>query len=65
MSEVKTKVQSVKIDYICDVCGTGKMRSNGMTLTSFPPQFPHKCDSCNYELTLAHKYPMFGYEEMR
>ncbi len=46
MAETKTEVTTYRIDYACDECGKGFMRSNGITLTSLPPQYDHACTEC-------------------
>jgi|APSaa5957512493_1039668.scaffolds.fasta_scaffold00751_3 hypothetical protein len=44
--------------YICDECGQGEMvRHNDIVLTSYPPQFPHKCTNCDEIKNFFEVYP--------
>jgi hypothetical protein len=64
MSETRTEVRPVEIDYVCDACGVGHMRSTGISLMSSPPQYPHKCDKCGAEQTFTNaRYPRVMYEK--
>lgn len=56
MPEVR-KVESHQVDEKCPVCQKGWMRPTGIVLTNMPPQYPHKCNSCNYEQTYSVRYP--------
>jgi hypothetical protein len=63
--EIKKEVKTYLIDYECPVCKKGLLRSNGVCLTSNPPQYPHKCNNkeCNYMETFTDKkYPYKIYE---
>jgi uncharacterized Zn finger protein len=63
MSETRTVMQTIQIDYTCDDCGQGQMRSDGMTLTSFPPQYPHECNKCGAVKTFTStRYPNIVFE---
>ena len=43
---------------VCDRCGKGKMKPYGnIIITTFPEQYPHKCDSCGYEENYHIRYP--------
>lgn len=58
MTEKATKVETFRIEYICDECGKDSMKWNGITLTSNPPQFPHRCPTCGADKTfMAVHYP--------
>jgi predicted RNA-binding Zn-ribbon protein involved in translation (DUF1610 family) len=57
MSEKQTPVQTVVVDYVCDSCGEGHMLPTGITLTSNPPQYPHKCDKCGTQDVFLTRYP--------
>ena len=58
MSEQEYKIKPVGVKYICDVCNEGKMLPDGdIVLTSYPPQFPHKCDNCGHKENFTVKYP--------
>ena len=57
-TEEKYKVQTYEIDYKCDVCGKGRYRPTGIVLTSFPIQYPHRCNFCGAEMNVReHTYP--------
>ncbi|MFW6311365.1 MAG: hypothetical protein ACOC1K_03930 [Nanoarchaeota archaeon] len=56
MPEVRN-VQSQQVDERCPVCKEGWMRPTGVVLTTQPPQYPHKCNKCNYEQTYQVRYP--------
>lgn len=43
---------------LCDKCGT-QMKSEPITLTTFPPQFPYKCPKCGYTTTAPGVYPHY------
>lgn len=57
MAETKLPVQTVQVDYTCDECGKGQMRFGGVTLTSYPPQYPHRCSECGAKKTFNVIYP--------
>lgn len=56
MSEIKLKGIKI-VDYICDKCHAGKVKHNGIMLTSIPPQYPHECPYCHTVINLDHVYP--------
>jgi hypothetical protein len=49
--------QVKQADEKCPVCGNGWMRPTGIVLTTNPPQYPHKCNSCGYEQVYPIRYP--------
>lgn len=62
MPITKQKVEMYEMDYICDVCGTGKMRIDSVTYIA--PNYPHKCDNriCGHKQIFVNvKYPITGY----
>ena len=65
MPELVTPVEYVRIDYICDECGKGKMLQDGnIVLTSTPVQIPHKCDKCGFIVNFKNSpYPRNGYRD--
>lgn len=66
MSETRKEVKQVQVDYLCPKCNIGHLRSTGTVLTSNPPQFPHKCNNCDYMETFRDKqYPYIDYEEIK
>lgn len=47
----KKKIKAIYIkEGICDVCG-GHMISTGVCLTSYPAQYPYKCEKCGHPET--------------
>lgn len=67
MAQIKSPVQPVIIDYVCDVCEEGKYRPTGICFNSYPPQYPHRCDNetCNDEKVFNLKYPSISYEPIK
>ena len=61
--EVKKEVKTIKVDYECPKCKNGHLRNDGMVLTSFPAQYPHRCDNrnCDYGETFHVRYPYMEY----
>lgn len=57
--EEKYEVKMVKVDFKCPRCNKGYLRPTGTVLTSYPPQYPHMCDSmdCDYGQTFSVTYP--------
>lgn len=47
----KRKVKAIYItEGVCDECG-GRMNSTGMCLTTYPAQYPYKCEDCGHSET--------------
>lgn len=64
MPEIKKRVHTYKIDFICDVCGTGFYRPTGEALLSNPIQYPHSCTVCGSKMTVkGYAYPYIVTEE--
>jgi hypothetical protein len=57
MTVETTDLRAIKLDYRCDKCGVGHYRSTGVTLTSYPAQYPHRCDKCDGHKTFLCIYP--------
>lgn len=53
---------AVKKDYTCDACGEGQMIPTGITLTSYPRQYPHVCNKCELHQTFYVTYPYIDFE---
>lgn len=65
MSEIKKRVNIYKIDFRCDICGTGFYRPTGVANLTNPPQYPHRCTVCGAELIVPGKaYPYVIEEEV-
>jgi len=62
MPERKSKVDTVRVDYLCK-CG-GKMYPTGIVLTSCPPVYPHACQECGAQEPLSKYYPAIEYEDI-
>ncbi len=66
MAEEKYKVKTYEIDYKCDACGEGYMRSLGTVLLSNPVQYPHRCNKCGAEMNVRlHTYPYMVTERVK
>jgi hypothetical protein len=63
--EQRTEVKTIRVDLICDTCGTGEMAYTGTILMSDPPQRQYQCPEC---LNIAHVpgrlYPRIEYKEI-
>ncbi len=63
MSEKETEVRSVRVALECN-CG-GNMKFTGTELTSYPPQYPHKCEKCGKTKNVRGKtYPYTKYVDL-
>ena len=60
----KTEVRSFEVSYICDKCNDGEMIFTGITLTSYPPQYQHKCEKCFSIQNFKIAYPTVTYEPL-
>lgn len=57
MTEVRKVQKVVKVDKHCDSCGQGLMRPTGVTLMSYPAQYPHVCNGCGAKENFRVRYP--------
>ncbi len=57
MAIVKKEAKTFQLQYICDACGVGEMRSTGIVLTSMPPKYEHECPNCGVKAQLDTHYP--------
>jgi len=58
MAEKKVEVKIYEVNYICDNCGAGEMKSEGLALLlSFPGKYKHKCTNCDHTMLSANQYP--------
>ena len=65
MEEIK-EVKTVMVHYKCDKCEKGYMVTvNGKILTTYPAQYPHKCNVCGCEKHFIKTYPHLSYEEVK
>jgi hypothetical protein len=64
--EVRTEVNTILVEKICDKCEKGKMVATGKKLLSFPPLYVHKCNFCDHEETFRDIiYPHYEYEKIK
>lgn len=63
MTEKSKPMVAHQVDYVCDSCNEGLMRSTGMVLTSMPAQYPHRCDACDSPSTFLKQYPCIEWRE--
>jgi rubrerythrin len=63
MAERTTDVKTVRVAYVCDVCMKREMEFAGLVLTSYPPQYPHKCPGCGHVVNLRKQYPVIEYRD--
>ena len=61
----KTNMAVMQIDMTCEACESGLMRPTGLTLTSLPPLYPHRCTGCGRTETYQVTYPSIGYEAIK
>lgn len=69
MAEIRKRVQPVRIDHTCDLCG-GPMRHSAMKASN-PPQYVHTCQRARFgrcesteELTFRFILPHIAYEDI-
>lgn len=54
VAEAKTLI----VEMICDKCSKGKMIPYGnAVLSTYPAQYPHKCENCGYMNNYPMRYP--------
>ena len=61
MSETRSQVRVMRVNYICDRCNNGNMISTGYALLSHPPQHNHQCEMCEWTQTFKVQYPYTEY----
>ena len=63
MGEIRHEVRTFLVDMVCESCGVGYMRPVGnIALSTYPIQYPHKCDKCGYTQNYTKNYPYEVYE---
>ena len=67
MPKTEDSVHAISIDYRCDWCRKGFMRSTGVSLTVNPPLFPHRCDNaeCLRVQNMDRTFPYIEYRKKR
>jgi predicted SprT family Zn-dependent metalloprotease len=61
MPEIKTKVEVIRVEYICN-CG-GRMRKGEKLYLTNPPKIPYVCIECGAGEMLKDNYPYNEYTE--
>lgn len=65
MGEKKTRIDTFRVDMICDQCREGKMLPTGITINATDPiQYEHVCVSCGDRLFFKETYPNYRQEEV-
>jgi len=64
MPETKKEVKPVLVEYICDVCGEGKMVKTERSYPMKPPKFEYQCNKCGEINNFFKSYPTVEYEEI-
>lgn len=66
MTQIKTQVNSYKIEKLCPTCGIGKLVSTGMAMYfNFYSNYEHRCTNCGCVVTLQNQiYPNIITEEI-
>lgn len=60
--EKRKEVKTIEVDFVCPICDYGKLRPTGIVLDTYPVQFPHNCNQCDYTQTFSIQYPYLEYE---
>ena len=56
--EERQEVKTYRIRYKCPNCETGYLEPTARVLTSYPAQYPHKCNAgCGHTENFSKKYP--------
>jgi hypothetical protein len=64
-TEEKEVVRPIRVRMRCSCGGTyEQVEDNGfsITLTTFPPQYPHRCNKCGKIINFPKQYPYIEYE---
>ena len=62
MSIIKQKAECMTVDCLCDTCGEGRMRPNGVVLQTDYPTYEHECNKCGVKELYGHIYPYPTFE---
>ncbi len=57
MSEIRKELKIYQVDYKCNLCNTGLLVCDEITLLNLPTRYIHKCNFCNQETELPTNYP--------
>ena len=60
---IKERLYPMTVAYKCDACEDGEMIhiSTGMLTSSYPAQYPHKCNKCEHQSNFHECYPKVKY----
>lgn len=61
--EVEIPVEVVQVHRQCAECVPGRMLPTDMVLTTYPAQYPHKCNECDAGETFMCRYPKLEYRD--
>ena len=61
MSETRSQVRVMRVDYFCDRCNEGRMAFTGHVSLTNPPQHHHRCDVCGWTQVFPVTYPRTEY----
>ena len=66
VGEIEREVTSIKVSMKCPECGVGEMEmSGGIVLTTYPAQYPHNCDNCDYSCHYSGvQYPYIKHKKL-
>lgn len=59
----KCRVVTHKVRWLCGKPCPGEMLPTGICLTSYPAQYPHKCDTCGRVENADETYPYIEHSE--
>lgn len=63
--EVVAETKLLTVHMKCDQCGEGFMVMDGdIFLTTYPTQYPHKCNKCGHRKTFDKMYPSYRYVQI-
>lgn len=65
MGEKETKLETFRVDFICEHCGKGKMKAMRGIMDGNPPLYPHECDKCGAQMSSSIKYPDYRQREVK
>ena len=57
MPEVKVRVRTYTVTYLCDACGKAELQSTGIALMSHPAKYEYKCPGCGNRTYMSETYP--------
>lgn len=64
-NEIRTKVQTIRVDRKCSQCEDGVMESLSMQTINATDPYMHRCNECGHPEHLSVVYPRIDYEEIK